>query len=145
MTPDDGLEDLARRIAAREAGRGDRRAAARDMADRLHADVTACARRFARAVRQAGAPHLDLIRIGPVEPDDKSIRAFQVKLRRGRWEACVVSKDRGEVMLVGPYRLGGEQGPCNPFHIDADPTERQRLDRELPELLGRLIEAAFES
>ena len=47
------------------------------------------------------------------------------------------------MMLVGPYKLGGEQGPCNPIHLEQDAAESRRLDRDLPELLCRLIEAAF--
>jgi hypothetical protein len=138
------IEQLAREIAAREAERAGRRAAARDLADRLHATARDLLRRFARAAGAAGAPHLDLVRISPVEPDDKSIRAWQFRIWRGRWEAIVVSKDRGEVMLVGPFKPGEPQGPCNPFHLEGAPAERDRLRAELPELICRLIEAAYE-
>ena len=143
MSPTDRIETLARAIASREAGRALGRATARDLADTLHARLRDAARRFARAAGEAGAPHLDLVRIGPVEPDDKSVRAFQIKIRRGRWEAVAVCKDHGEVTLVGPYKLGEEQGPCNPIHLERDAAESQRLERDLPELLCRLIEIAF--
>ena len=135
---------LGREIAAREAGRSDARRRARDLAARLHGEATAAVARFAAAAREAGAPHLDLITISPVEPDDKSIRAFQFKVRRGRFEAIVVCKDRGEVMLVGPFRRGDDEGPCNPIHLEEGQDAQRRIGEDLETLLVNLIEMAFQ-
>lgn len=136
------IEALAARIAAGEAGRAAARDRARRLAEEIHREVTGAVARFAEAARRAGAPHLDLVEVGPVEPDDKSIRAFQFVIRRGRTRAVVVSKDRGEVMLVGPFREGGDQGPCRPFHLDTPGADPDDPGRALEALLVELIEQA---
>lgn len=139
------LEDLARRIARTEAGRAGKRKEALQVAERLHGVASAAIAAFARAAADAGAPHLDLIEMGPVEPDDKSIRAFQFRVRRGRWEAIVVSKDRAEVMFVGPFKRGSAEEPCRPVHLeDAGPGMAAALEG-LESLLAGLVEQACET
>ena len=113
------------------------------MADWLWQQMSSLRARFVAAADAAGAPHLAIIAITAVEPDDKSIRAFQFKIRRGRYEAVVVSKDRGEVMMVGPYKRGRDEGPCNPIHHEGGEPDRERLAEQLETLLFDLIEMSF--
>jgi hypothetical protein len=141
----DRIEALARDLAVRESPRVPAREEARRLADLLRRDMVEAARSFAKAAGAAGAPHLDLIRVGEVEPDDKSIRAFQFRVARGRFEAVVVSKDRGEVMLVGPFKRGQAETPCHAVHLDAPEAETLGLDDALEGLLVSLIQESFES
>lgn len=139
----DRLEAVARELAAGEADRGPARQAARDLAERLREEAAAAVGRFAAVAGAAGAPHLDLLTVGPVEPDDKSVRAFQFLIRRGRWTVIVVSKDRGEVMLVGPFKRGDEEGPCHPIRFEEDGPDMEGLGREIETLLINLVREAF--
>jgi len=97
---------------------------------------------FAAAVREEGAPHLDLLRLDPVEPDDKSIRAFQIRIHRGRFRALVIVKDRAEVMLVGPFRQGSSEEPCRAIRTSEVADLDRSLDEPLEGLLADLIEAS---
>jgi hypothetical protein len=142
----DRLEALARSLAERDHGRRHDREVARLRAERLRAQVEEALQRFAAAAAAAGAPHLGhLVEVGPVEPDAKSVRAFQFLVSRGRHEGIVVSKDRGEVMLVGPYKQLQEQGPCNPVQIRGDDLGGEALDAALEAFLVALIEQAYAS
>lgn len=138
------IEMVAREVARREAGRAQARKRALALAERMREQMTGLMARFLAEVNAAGAPHLNLIEVGPVEPDDKSIRAFQFKIVRGRYEAVVVSKDRGEVMLVGPYKRGQDEGPCNPIHHEESEPDLNRLAEHLEALLSGLIETSFQ-
>ena len=144
MRTSDRIESVARKVAAREAGREEARARARELADWLRGEMTSLRDRFLSTARAAGVSHLDLIEITDVEPDDKSIRAFQFKIRRGRYEAVIVSKDRGETMMVGPFKRGQDEGPCNPVHHEGGDPDRALLTRHLETLLADLIELAFQ-
>jgi hypothetical protein len=140
------LEALARALAEREKGRRQQREVARERAERLRAEVEEAVQRFAAAAAAAGAPHLGhLVDVGPVEPDDKSVRAFQFLVSRGRHEGIVVSKDRGEVMLVGPFKRNQDQGPCHPVHLRDDQLGGEALEEALENFLVALIEQAYEA
>lgn len=137
------IEQLARELAQREAPRAPARQRALVLAGWLHEEAVALRGSFAAAAGAAGAAHLDLIEITDVEPDDKSIRAFQFKIRRGRYEAVVVSKDRGEVMMVGPFKKGQDEGPCDPIHHEEGEPDLGVLSGRLEALLAALIEISF--
>lgn len=134
------IETLAKEIAAKEAARLPDRRKAEDLAHRLHGRARATLDRFNVTVREAGAPHLDLVRLEPVEPDDKSVRAFQFRLLRGAWTALVVSRDKGEVMLVGPFKRGHDEEPCH-----ALPLERGTgaIEEAIDDLVTTLIEQSY--
>lgn len=138
------LEERARRIARVESARTEARDKALQVIRDLHAEATRAIESFARSAAEAGAPHLDLITVGPVEPDDKSIRAFQFRLRRGRWEAVVVSKDRAEVMYVGPFKRAEGEEPCRPVHLEEKGAGMPAARKGLESLLIDLVEAAYE-
>jgi len=139
----DRIARLAGALAGREAGRVEARRAARELADRLHGEAERALEVFRRVTREQGAPHLDLIRLGPVEPDAKSVRAFEFRIRRGRHVAIVVTKDRGEVLMVGPFRRGETEGPCRPVRSDGGEGSLPDPSAALEALLADLIEAAF--
>lgn len=140
------LEALARSLAGREKGRRQAREVARLRAERLRAEVEEAIQRFEAAAAAEGAPHLGhLLQVSAVEPDDKSVRAFQFTVSRGRYEGIVVSKDRGEVMLVGPFKRYHDQGPCHPVQIKEDQLDGHVLDDALESFLLALIELAYDS
>ncbi|MEN8182314.1 MAG: hypothetical protein ABFS46_07245, partial [Myxococcota bacterium] len=59
-------------------------------------------------------------------------------LRRGRHQAIVTVKSRGEVTLVGPFRSGKTEGPCRSFPYDAE----EELHKALGDFLERFLEEA---
>ena len=113
------LEALGRSLGDREAGHVEALDRARAQATRLRDEVIAGVASFHDAVSAAGAPHLR-IEVGPIRLDDKHLRAIEFELMRGRHRAIVVVKSRGEVTLVGPFRTGKNEGPCQSFPVDAD-------------------------
>lgn len=131
------LAALGRSLGEREAAERDALAAARSRADALHARVAAALARFHDAAGKAGAPHLT-VEIGAPRLDDKHVRAVQFDLRRGRTTAIVTVKSRGEITLVGPFRMGKAEGPCHSFPFDADDELRDGLG----DFLARFVEEA---
>ena len=75
--------------------------------------------RFHAGAAAAGAPQLR-IEVSPVRVDDKHLRSVEFELQRGRHRAIVTAKSRGEVTLVGPFRVGKVEGPCLSFPFDAE-------------------------
>ena len=134
------IEDLALEIAAKEAGRQEARRRAQNLLIRLHARARTALDRFGRAVREAGAPHLDLVVLEPVEPDDKSVRAFQFSIHRGAFTALVVSRDKGEVMLVGPFKRGHAGEPCHALSLDRG---EGAIEEAIDDLMMALIEQSY--
>jgi hypothetical protein len=131
------LQEIGRKIGAREAAHRDALDAAREVADRLRARVAEAIEGFHAAARDAGAPHL---RIDVGEPclDHKHARAVQFELRRGRYQALVTVKSRGDVTMVGPFRQGKVEGPCRKFPFGAD----AEIDAALGDFLERFLEEA---
>ncbi len=133
------LEQLARELAARDAGLTavlqDVREAAEQLRGRAHALVEA----FKQAARDSDAPHLAHLDVGPVEPDEKHVDCIQFRVTRGRWQAVCVGKTKGEVTLVGPFQRGKPEKPCADY-----PLRGAEVERALEELLLRLIRAASE-
>ncbi len=134
------IEAVAAEIAAREAGRQEARRRAQDLLLRLHARARQALDRFVQTVREAGAPHLDLVRLDPIEPDDKSVRAFQFRIHRGAFTALVVSRDKGEVMLVGPFKRGHAEEPCHALTLDQG---EGTLEEAIDGLVTALIEQSY--
>jgi hypothetical protein len=137
-SPDLGarLEVLGRSIGSREAEHAAAFEAARARIERLHAQVAGAVERFHAAAR-AGAPHLRVELTG-IRVDDKHLRALEFDLVRGRHRAVVTSKSRGDVTLVGPFRVGKTEGPCRSFTADAT----EALESALAAFLERFLEEA---
>lgn len=85
----------------------------------------------------ASAPHLQ-VTLGPVHPDEKHVRSVEFQLARGRFRALFIVKAKGEVTLVGPFRTGKTEGPCQSFPWDA----RSEIDEALVDFLESFLEEA---
>jgi hypothetical protein len=105
---------------------------ARRQIEKLRVDVTSALERFHAAVVRTGAPHLQ-IELSEIRTDDKHLRSLEFDLIRGRYKAIVTAKSRGEITLVGPFRIGKTEGPCQSFGFDAE--------KELASALGDFLEA----
>lgn len=133
----DRLESLGRSLGEREAGHREGLERARAELEKLRALVDEAIARFHAAAAGAGAPHL-CIEVSPVRVDDKHLRSVEFELQRGRHKAIVTAKSRGEVTLVGPFRIGKVEGPCLSFPFEA----RDELHGALAGFLERFAEEA---
>lgn len=131
------LETLGRSIGAREAEHAAGFEAARARIERLHGLVTGAVERFHAAAWASGAPHLR-IEVTEIRVDDKHLRAHEFDLVRGRHKAVVTAKSRGDVTLVGPFRVGKAEGPCRSFDADAE----AELESALVSFLVSFLEEA---
>lgn len=120
------LAALGRTLGAREAAHRAELDAARSCAEKVREDVAKALEHFHAAVVEAGAPHLR-VALSEIRLDDKHLRAVEFDLVRGRHKAIVVAKSRGELTLVGPFRVGKPEGPCRSFPFDARPEIEQAL------------------
>jgi hypothetical protein len=78
------------------------------------------------------------VELSEPRPDDKHLRSVQFDLRRGRHQAIVTVKSRGEVTLVGPFHAGKSEGPCKTFPFDAE----VEIEKALGDFLERFLEEA---
>ena len=131
------LESLGRSLGEREAEHREGLEQARAQAEKLRALVADAMERFHTAAAGAGAPQLR-IEVSPVRIDDKHLRSVEFELQRGRHMAIITAKARGEVSLVGPFRVGKVEGPCLSFPFDS----RQELEGALGAFLERFLEEA---
>jgi hypothetical protein len=131
------LAALGRLLGEREADHHDALARARQVATEIRDDVSRALERFHDAVAGAGAPHLQ-VALGDIRLDDKHLRAMEFDLTRGRYKAIVVAKSRGELTLVGPFKVGRAEGPCLSFPFDA----RDEIQRALGTFLERFLQEA---
>lgn len=131
------LAELGCRLGEREAPHREAREAARKEAERLRAATAEALEAFHAAAAERGAPYLR-VELSAVQPDEKHLRALQFALRRGRHEAVVTVRSRGEVTLVGPYQRGRAEGPCKTFPAGGG----EELGRALGAFLERFLEEA---
>ena len=110
------LEALGRELGEREASHAEGRQAARSRAEALREQVADALSRFDAAATRAGADFL-APQVSAVRVDDKHVRSYQLELFRGRHRAIITVKSRGEVTLVGPFRVGKSEGPCRSFPL----------------------------
>lgn len=111
---DSRLAKLGQTLGARESAHSADLRAAREQLDSLRERIASALDGFHRAAERAGAPHLR-IDLGDVRVDEKHLRAVEFDLTRGRHKAIVIAKSRGEITLVGPFRTGKAEGPCQSF------------------------------
>jgi hypothetical protein len=131
----DRMEELGRELGAREAEHTAALETARLKAEALRESVCGAFGRFHAAAESAGAPHLR-IDVGAVRLDEKHLRSIEFDVARGRYRTVITVKSRGEVTLVGPFRRGGNEGPCRTFPIDADAEIEMALAEVLERFLG---------
>ena len=140
-SPPPDAADLLGRLAAAGHAIGVREAAhqpalteARRRCEALRARVAEAIDRFHASATAAGAPHVR-IDVGPVRLDEKHVRAIEFEVRRGRHAGVVTVKSRGDVTLVGPFRVGKVEGPCRTFPWDAESDLRKALGDFLEKFL----------
>lgn len=133
----DRLAEAGRRLAGREAHESDALTAARTVAARLHGLVGQGLAGYHDAIRESGAGQL-AVEISEPRTDDKHLRSVQFDVRRGKHQAIVTVKSKGEVTLVGPFRAGKTEGPCLSFPFGAE----AELEPALGEFLERFLEQA---
>jgi len=123
-------------VAKRESAHLGALTKARSMADTLHARVESAIGRFNEIVAES-VSHL-VVEVSPPRVDDKHLHAVEFELQRGRHRAVVTVKSKGEVTLVGPFRLGKQEGPCRSFPFAAT----EEIDDALGDFLESFLEAA---
>jgi hypothetical protein len=131
------LAEIGRNLGRREAEHGEALERARRCAEGLRGEIAAALEGFHEAAASAGSPHLR-VTLGDIRLDDKHLRAVEFDLSRGRHKAIVVAKSRGELTLVGPFKVGKAEGPCLSFPFDA----RDEIQRALGTFLERFLEEA---
>ena len=131
------LEALGLRLGEREAVHADSLREARGQAERLRGEVATALGAFHAAAAASGAPHLR-VALSEVRVDDKHLRAVEFDLVRGRHKAVITAKSKGEVTLVGPFRIGKEEGPCLSFPF----TAKDEIRGALGSFLERFLEEA---
>lgn len=132
------LAERGRALAARETTVAEPVARARSCSQDLHALVAEALEAFHAACNAGGAGHLR-VELSAPRIDDKHVHSVQFDLRRGAHRAIVTVKSKGEVTLVGPFRVGKVEGPCNRFSID----DRPDIEAGLATLLGEFVDQAF--
>jgi hypothetical protein len=132
------LAAIGRSLGAREAPHRAELAEAEARCRALHARVRAAVEAFHAAAAAAGAPHLALA-VSEPRLDEKHVRAWEFEVRRGRHVGIVVVKSKRQVTLVGPFRAGKSEGPCESLSFDGSETA---LDEALAGFLERLAEEA---
>lgn len=128
---------LAEALAERESEHTAALEQAFAVSHRLHGRVLEAVDAFHSVLAARGLAHLR-IRVGEPRMDDKHIRAVQFEISRGRTIALVSVKSRGEVTLVGPFKDGKTEGPCETMPW----AHASTLELTLADFLERFIEQA---
>ncbi|MGI9430576.1 MAG: hypothetical protein ACR2PQ_00080 [Myxococcota bacterium] len=131
------LATLGRTLAQREQEHSAGLAEAWEHAHALREVVAEGLEGFETAIREAAAPQL-AVELGPVRTDEKHVRSVEFEVMRGRHRALVIVKSRGEVTLVGPFRTGKAEGPCQSVAWD----DRAEVLATLAPFLERFLEEA---
>ncbi len=132
------LEKLGKSLGEREGVHAQRLEHVRERASELYERVRLGLEGFHRGSREAGAPHL-VVELSAPRIDDKRIRSVQFDLSRGCHRMIVTAKSKGEVTLVGPFKVGKQEGPCKRIPLDDDAA----IDAALGEVLAEFLDTAF--
>ena len=117
MDLNDRIEALAQAVAKREEVHAEALSRARATAQELQRTVAAAIERFNQTLAgRVPGFHVD---VSAPRIDDKHLHAVEFELERGRHRAVVTVKSKGEVTLVGPFRAGKTEGPCQSFPVEA--------------------------
>ena len=134
----DRLTRVGKTLGERESAHSDAMAAAKTKAEALHQTVSAALEGFRESVAAAGAGYLADVVVSSPRLDEKHVRAVEFDVVRGRYRAIVTVKSRGDVTLVGPFRVGKTEGPCKSFPFDA----AEDIDSALGNFLEQFLEEA---
>ncbi len=133
----DRLASVGEGLAAREREHRVAVEEAWTRAEALRAEIAEGLKGYEEAIAKAGAPQL-AVDLGPVRTDEKHVRAVEFELARGRHRALFIVKSRGEITLVGPFRTGKPEGPCQSVAWDSRPD----LDTALGGFIEKFLEEA---
>ncbi len=113
----------------------DVRDAARDLRELAFEAVEA----FRERAAEIGAPYLGHLEVSAVEPDEKHIDCVQFRVTRGRTELlCIaIAEGPGKVRLVGPFKRGKQEGPCQEA-----PLRGSEVEKALEDLIEQLVREA---
>ena len=136
MNLNDRIEAIGEAVAKREAVHATAIARARTKAVELHQQVDSALSRFNEMLADS-VPYLQ-VSVSSPRTDDKHLHAVEFELERGRHRAVITVKSKGEVTLVGPFRLGKKEGPCRSFPVAAT----EDIDDALGDFLERFLEEA---
>lgn len=128
------IEQLAEALARRDRDLGPRIARVAEELGALQARAEQSVAAFRHTVARRGAGHLAHVQVDAIVPDEKHVDCMQFKVRRGRWEIACVGRPRGTLLLVGPYRTGKPERPCQEHPLPSDGAEAA-LDDLLLQLL----------
>ena len=105
---------LADELASRDPGLTLRLRDVRDAARELRELAFEAIEAFRERAAEIGAPYLGNLEVSPVEPDEKHVDCVQFRVARGRIELlCIaIAEGPGKVRLVGPFKRGKPEGPC---------------------------------
>ena len=138
----DALARVGKTLGEREAAHAAGLDAARGKADELHARVSQALGGYHDAIEAAGAPHLR-VEVGAPRLDEKHVRSYEFELKRGRHRGLFILKSRGELTLVGPFRVGKTEGPCRSFPLESQTVASgSEIDKALVEFVTRFLEEA---
>ncbi|HTO68684.1 MAG TPA: hypothetical protein VMR31_02395 [Myxococcota bacterium] len=127
---------LAEELAGRDPELAQRLRRARQAASALRELAAGAVEAFRLRAAEVGAPYLTGFEVTTVEPDEKHVDAVQFKISRGRWELlCIaIARTDGKVRVVGPFKRGGQEGPCAEAGLSG-PEAALLLEERLEELV----------
>jgi hypothetical protein len=132
------LAALGRAVGAREAEHAATLDEAWREARRIHGLVADALGALHTALAEQGSEHLR-VTLGEPRLDEKHVRAIQFEVLRGRTVGLITLKSRGDVTLVGPFRSGKTEGPCESVPW----TDAPALESALGDFLERFLEQAM--
>jgi hypothetical protein len=105
---------LADELAGSDPGLTARLRDVRDAARELRESAFEAIEAFRERAAEIGAPYLGNLEVSPVEPDEKHVDCVRFRVARGRTELlCIaIAQGPGKVRLVGPFKRGKQEGPC---------------------------------
>ncbi len=136
---------VGRTLGEREAPHREGLEAARATANALHARVSAALEHYHAAIQTAGSPHLR-VEIGDPRLDHKHVRSYEFVLKRGRHRGLFILKSKGQLTLVGPFREGKTEGPCQriqlPYSGSSAAASNDEVDAAIIEFVSKFLEEA---
>jgi len=132
------MEALGRSLGRREAAGSEALAEAWRRAEGLRSVLQDAVDGLHEGLARGGASWLRL-EVGPARLDEKHVQAVQIEVGRGRTRLLVTVKSRGEVVLVGPFRTGRTEGPCQKLGWDDEAGLRQALAERLATLAEQAL------
>lgn len=136
MVLEERLAELARQLVERERNHSTDLNRAFEYANKMHTRLASALEEF-HALTLPEAPQLS-IELGEPGVDEKHLHAVQFDLSRGRHRAIFTIKSRGEITMVGPFRVGKTEGPCRSFPVTAE----AEIELALEELVLSFIQEA---